>query len=333
MLKQGPSLLLASAPAALPTLQPASPLAAPITTLTYVTLGLGLAIFALVTGLTFYFVWRYRHRGAEGEPPQIFGNARDEVVWMLMAGGILVFLFILTWITMNRIDPQAGQDGTPDVIVTGHQWFWEASYPRATNPAGLGVVSTAGEIHIPTGKKLLLQVGSADVIHDFWAPQLARKMDAIPGQGNRLWIQADKPGTYLGACSEFCGAQHAWMRFKVIAQTPQDFQAWLARQARQAAPPPPVQAEALAGAALFVRQGCGECHTLRGVGARGTVGPDLTHFASRGIIAGGVLDNTPDNLRRWLHNPQAVKPGVRMPNYRLNDAQLRQLTAYLETLQ
>jgi cytochrome c oxidase subunit 2 len=333
MLDHSQTLLPVSAPAALPTLQPASPLAAPITALTYVTLGIGLAIFILVTGLTFYFVWRYRHRGADGEPPQIFGNTRDEVTWMALAAGILVFLFILTWITMNRIDPLAGQDGTPDLIVTGHQWFWEASYPRDTNPAGLGVVSAVGEIHIPAGKKLLLEVGSADVIHDFWTPQLARKMDAIPGQGNRLWIQADRPGTYLGACSEFCGAQHAWMRFKVIAQTPQDFQAWLARQARQAAPPPPTQADALAGAALFVRQGCGACHTLRGVGARGDIGPDLTHFASRSILAGGVLTNTPENVLRWLSHPDAIKPGTRMPDYRLNDQQLRELTAYLETLQ
>lgn len=319
-----------SLPATLPVLQPASPLARPITELIYITLGLGAVVFLLVTGLTLYFSWRFKYRGARGEPPQIFGNARDEIIWMGAAVAVLLLLFGLAWGLMNKVDPEAGQDGTPDIKITGHQWFWEASYPRASNPAGLGVVSTAGEIHIPTGKQVLLQLGSADVIHDFWAPQLARKMDAIPGQSGRIWIQADKPGRYLGACAEFCGAQHAWMRFTVVAQTPQDFQAWLAAQARQAAPLGP--GTAASGAALFVRQGCGECHRVRGLGARGNVGPDLTHFASRSLMAGGVLSTRPGDVVKWLGNPDAYKPGTRMPNFHLNDAQLRQLTAYLETL-
>lgn len=319
-----------SLPAAVPVLQPASPLAQPITELIYITLGLGLLVFLLVTGLTFYFSWRFKHRGADGEPPQIFGNARDEIIWMGAALAVLLLLFGLAWGLMNKVDPEAGQDGAPDIKVTGHQWFWEASYPRGTNPAGLGVVSTAGEIHIPAGRKMLVQLGSADVIHDFWAPQLARKMDAVPGQEGRIWIQADKPGTYQGACAEFCGAQHAWMRFTVVAQSPTDFQAWLGRQAQQASTS--LQGTAAQGAALFVRQGCGECHSVRGLGAHGKVGPDLTHFASRTLMAGGVLMTRPGDVVKWLSNPDAVKPGTRMPNFHLGDAQLRQLTAFLETL-
>ena len=319
-----------SLPAAVPVLQPASPLARPITELIYITLGLGAAVFLLVTGLTLYFAWRFKHRGAQGEPPQIFGNARDEIIWMGAAAAVLVLLFGLAWGLMNTVDPEAGQDAAPDITVIGHQWFWEASYPRASNPAGLGVVSTATEIHIPTGKRMLLQLGSADVIHDFWAPQLARKMDAVPGQDNRVWLQADQPGRYLGACAEFCGAQHAWMRFTVVAQTPPDFQAWLSAQARQAAPPG--SGAAASGAALFVRDGCGECHRVRGLGTRGNVGPDLTHFASRTRMAGGVLSTRPGDVMSWLRDPDAFKPGTRMPNFHLSEVQLRQLTAYLETL-
>ena len=319
-----------SLPAAVPVLQPASPLAAPITTLFYLTLGLGLLIFLFVTGLTFYFAWRYKYRGAGGEPPQVFGNARDEIIWMLMSAGVLVLLFGSAWGLMNRIDPEAGKGAAPDLIVTGHQWFWEASYPRGSNPAGRGVVTTATEIHIPTGKQMLLEIRSADVIHDFWAPQLARKMDAIPGQNNRIWIQASQPGIYQGACAEFCGAQHAWMRFTVVAQSPQDFQAWLSGQAQQATPPG--QGAAAAGAAYFVRRGCGQCHAVRGLGVHGQIGPDLTHFASRSLMAGGALTTRPGDVVKWLQNPDAVKPGTHMPNFHLNDEQLRQLTAFLETL-
>ncbi len=317
-------------PAALPVLQPASPLAAPISTATSITLGLGLAVFLLVTGLTLYFAWRFKHRGAGGEPPQIFGNARDEIIWMVTALAILIFLFGLAWATINKIDPEAGQGATPDLIVTGRQWFWQAQYPRASNPAGLGVVRAANEIHIPTNRKLLLELDSGDVIHDFWAPQLGRKMDAVPGQNNRMWIQADTPGSYLGACAEFCGAQHAWMRFTVVAQSPTDFQAWLSQQSRQASPS--LSGTAAQGAELFAYQGCGECHAVRGLGARGNVGPDLTHFASRSRMAGNVLSTRPGDVVRWLRDPDAVKPGTRMPNFHLNDAQLEQLTAFLETL-
>lgn len=317
-------------PPGLPVLEPASSLAAPTGPLIWVTLGLGGVVFAVVAGLTLYFSWRYRHRGARGEPPQIFGNGRDELIWTGLALAVLVLLFGLSWAALGRVDPQVGREGSPDLIVTGQQWFWTASYPAAGR-----AVRVANELHIPTGRRLLVELRSADVIHDFWVPQLARKLDAVPGQTGRLWIGADRPGTYLGACAEFCGAQHAWMRFTVVAQTPQDYAAWLAAQARPAALP--LGGDAAAGAALFARQGCAACHTVRGagvagVGAGGDVGPDLTHFAARGILAGGVLPNTPQNLRRWLHDPQAVKPGTRMPNYRLNGRQLGELVAYLETL-
>ncbi|GGJ75877.1 cytochrome c oxidase subunit II [Deinococcus aquiradiocola] len=318
-----------SAPAAVPVLQPASPLAAPITHLTVFTLALGLAVFLAVTGATLYFSWKYRHRGARSEPPQLFGNARDEVIWMVLAALLLTLLFALAWWTMNRADPHTGQDGRPDLIVTGHQWYWEASYPRGSNPEGQGVARTANEIHIPAGRRMLVQLQSADVIHDLWVPQLGRKLDAVPGQNGRLWLQADRPGRYLGACAEFCGAQHAWMRFTVIAEPEASYRAWLARQARPAAA---ATGPAAQGAALLVREGCGECHTVRGLGTHGTVGPDLTHFASRATFAGGALRRTPAQVRSWLQDPQRAKPGTRMPRYPLTQEQLTQLTTYLETL-
>lgn len=290
----------------------------------WIVFALGGAVFVAVATFTAYYAWRYRHRGARGEPPQIFGNAREEVLWMVGAAALLAGLFALAWWTMNRVDPAPPAGRTPDVIVTGHQWYWEAAYPAA---GGRGAVRVANEVHIPAGQRLLVELRSADVIHDLWLPRLGRKMDAVPGQSNWLWLEADRPGRYGGTCAEFCGAQHAWMRLDVVADAPDAFGAWLAAQARSAAPPSVAAAQA--GAALFAREGCGTCHALRGVGARGGPGPDLTHFASRQIIAGGVLTNTPANLRTWLRAPQAVKPGTRMPTYPLTDADLGHLGAYL----
>ncbi|MEZ4616530.1 MAG: c-type cytochrome [Caldilineaceae bacterium] len=192
---------------------------------------------------------------------------------------------------------------------------------------------TANEIHIPTGQPLLVQLASADVIHDFWVPKLGRKMDAIPGHPNQLWLQADQPGTYLGACAEFCGAQHAWMRLRVIAQSPTDFAAW--QQAQRQSPPPPPATDTLAsqGAKRFQALTCSNCHAIGGTPAQANAGPNLTHVASRQTLGAGVLENNPANLAQWLTNPQSVKPGNQMPHFQLSAADLQALVAYLETLQ
>lgn len=302
-------------------MSPASALAAPITTLMWVTLALGLAVFLIVVGAIFLFLRRYRHRGAQGEPPQVFGNAPDELWWMGAALVVLVVIFVLSVRVAAQSSPST--DGyTPDLTVTARQWFWQASYPG-------GAVS-ANEIHIPAGRRVLVALESEDVIHDFWAYRLGRKLDVIPGQHNRLWIEASAPGVYQGACSEYCGTQHAWMRFVVVAQTPADYQAWLKRTAR----PPAAVAQNEAGSKLFVRLGCPVCHALgAGESSLHKIGPDLTHFASRSIIAGGVLTNTSNHVTRWLIDPQAVKPGTRMPHYPLTAKELYDLTNYLEALQ
>jgi cytochrome c oxidase subunit 2 len=304
-----------------PIMAPASPLAAPITMLMWVTFGLGMAVFLAVVVAIFLFVRRHRHRGAQGEPPQVFGNAPEELLWMGVATLILVFLFALSVRVAAQSSP-ATDAGTPEITVTARQWFWQARYAN-------GAVS-ANEIHIPAGRRVLLALESGDVIHDFWAYRLGRKLDVIPGQHNRLWVQASVPGVYQGACAEYCGTQHAWMRFVVVAQTPADYQAWLIRTAKPAVSP---TADTRTGAQLYARLGCPVCHALNQPSANGKVGPDLTHFGSRQLIAGGVLSNTPAHLTRWLNNPDAVKPGTRMPNYPLTDTEVASLTRYLEGLQ
>ena len=223
---------------------------------------------------------------------------------------------------MNASDPPA--PATPDIVITGHQWWWEARYPKS------GVI-TANEIHIPAGTPLSIRLESADVLHEFWVPQLTRKMATVPDHPNHIWIQSDRPGTYLGVCSEFCGTQHAWMHFLVVAETPEQFAAW--EKAQLAPAKIPASGSAAQGLALFQEHSCMNCHAIKGTAAAARVGPDLTHFASRKILGAGVVENTPANLRRWLTDPQQIKPGVKMPDYKFNQTQVTQLTDYFETLE
>ena len=294
-------------------------------------------IFAIVTVLVLWCIFFFRQKG-DGEPRQVFGNLRVEVVWTVIPALIVVWLFVLTWRAMDASNPTPSMGLKPDLIVTGHQWWWEATYP------GSGVI-VANEIHIPTGKKWLVKLDSADVIHSFWVPQLSPKMDMIPGHPNHLWLEADRPGTYLGACAEYCGAQHAWMRFLVIAHPPAEFEAWQKQQLKSAPPVSvllvsksgarysrKVPADAAArGEQVFRDMTCINCHAIQGVGTA-RVGPDLTHLASRRTLAAGLMDNTPNNLAEWLKNAQAFKPGSHMPNLQLTDAQVSDLVAYFETL-
>jgi cytochrome c oxidase subunit 2 len=193
-----------------------------------------------------------------------------------------------------------------------------------------GVV-TANEIHIPTGKALVFQIESPDVVHDFWVPGLGRKIDAIPGRPARIWLQADEPGTYTGTCAEYCGAQHAWMRIRVIAQTPEQFETW-AHHELTAPPRPASNADRIAsGARVFVGKSCAGCHAIQGVSSA-RVAPDLTHLAERETLGAGVIDNTPDTLARWLADPQGIKPGCHMPNAELSQGEVADLVAYFETL-
>jgi cytochrome c oxidase subunit 2 len=220
---------------------------------------------------------------------------------------------------MHVSDPTP--DRPPDLTVIGHQWWWEARYPDGT--------VAANEIHIPVQSNLLLNVESADVIHDFWVPQLGRKMDMIPGHPNMIWIRANAPGDYLGTCAEYCGAEHAWMRILVVAQTTADYKNWLARQ-RRPAPSPATDLERR-GLQVFRDKTCVSCHEIKGVNPETSVAPDLTHFASRATLGSGVQENNPDTLRLWLEDPQLVKPDCHMPSFHLEKDEVSALTAYLET--
>ena len=277
------------------------------------------AILCIVVFLVGYCALRCRAKVDAPEPKQIFGHRGLEVTWTAIPLAIIIFIFGMTFRVMSRITPLP--TAKPDLIVTGYQWWWEARYPAE------GVVA-ANEIHIPVGKPLLLRVESADVIHDLWVPELARKIHAVPGHANDIWLEADHPGTYLGACADYCGTQHSWMRFLVIAQPEAEFDAW----ARQQISPLPASDEGARGRGrkIFQQFVCINCHAVSGVSTNGTAGPDLTHVAGRQTLGGGVMDNTPDNLARWLKNPQAIKPGCLMPNFNLTDQQARDLTAFFE---
>ena len=191
---------------------------------------------------------------------------------------------------------------------------------------------TANEVHIPVGQPVDLQLVSADVIHSFWAPRLHGKVDLIPGMDNRIRIQADEPGVYHGACAEFCGLQHAHMRFVVVAEEPAAFEAWLDNQ-RKPAVERPLTAAAQRGKALFNAGPCVLCHTVRGTDARGTVGPDLTHFAKRALI-GAAFPQDVATLHAWVTNAPSLKPGTLMPALtQFSGSELQDLVAYLQTLQ
>lgn len=304
-------------------LAPMSPQAQTLADVFYLVLIISVVIFAVVIGLVLYIAVRYRSRPGSAEPQPVFGAFRLEFVWTLVPVLIVAGLFVVTLRTMRKVDPPASQDRQPDLVVIGHQWWWEVRYPLT------GVV-TANEIHLAVGKRVLMRLESADVIHDFWVPQVGRKIDAVPGHPNQMWIEVGTPGTYLGACAEFCGVQHAWMRLMVIAQIQTAFDTW--QDAQQRRPVPPTTALAVQGAQLFGQLSCGSCHTVAGTSAQSSIGPDLTHLASRRTLAAGVLENTRANLARWLRNPQAVKIGSYMPNFSLDPTEIEQLVAYLEAL-
>jgi cytochrome c oxidase subunit 2 len=218
---------------------------------------------------------------------------------------------------------RAGTDGSLSIHVTAKQWWWRVQY---RTPEGL--IETANELRLPVGERVELELVSPDVIHSFWVPSLAGKMDMIPGRRTRLALEPTRTGTFRGACAEYCGASHAFMAFSVVVMEPQAFRAWLELQARPAsAPTDPLLVR---GEAAFMANGCTACHTIRGTPAAGGIGPDLTHVGSRGRIAAETLPNDRDALVRWIGQTDSVKPGVHMPAFRaLNTDQLSALAAYL----
>lgn len=280
------------------------------------------AVLLLVVTLLVYILIKYHSKPSDIEPKQTRDNKAVER-WMIAGPAILVGIFFyLTIDTMRKVEsPITGQK--PDIIITGHQFWWEVNYP-ADN------VTTANEVHMPVGKKLLVQLKSADVIHDWWVPSLGNKMDLIPGRDNHVWITIRKPGIYEGTCSEFCGAQHAWMRIKVIAQNAEDFQAWLTANQK-----PAIEATgeiALKGKNIFLKSACSSCHTINGTTAQGKIGPNLSHIGSRSTLLSGMLTNTDSNLEKWISDPQKIKPGSLMPKFIYQQDTITALAAYVSQL-
>ncbi len=273
-------------------------------------------ILALVVGLTLY--------GAFSAP-----RRASEKLW-IVGGGIVFPVVVLAVLLVYAIHTGHALSGPParaaDIEVVGKRWWWEVRYSL-----GAGKAVLANELRVPVGKPVEIALSTTDVIHSFWVPALAGKVDMIPGRINRIVIEAREPGVYRGQCAEFCGAQHALMAFYVVAVPQDEYREWLGRQASPAAEPgdPFVRQ----GRDVFLREGCAACHTIRGTGAAGARGPDLTHVGSRLSIAAGTLANGTGALAAWIADPQHVKPGNLMPATRtLPGEDLRALAAYLDAL-
>jgi cytochrome c oxidase subunit 2 len=294
---------------------------------------IAVAVFILVEGALVFAAIRFRRRGPDDLPVQVHGNTRLEIVWTILPALLLAGIAVPTVGTifeLSRIPENA-----MEVTVTAHQWWWEVRYPTE-DPE----VVTANEIHIPMGRPVSFTLESEDVIHSFWVPTLGGKQDLVPGDTRNLVLQADRPGTYFGQCAEYCGRSHANMKFVVVAESQADFDAWV--EAEQEPPARPEEdTEAGEGAALFKQfttgkgsGSCLACHSVDPTGQEGAqIGPNLTHFGSRTVLAGGILENTPENVARWLADPGAVKPGARMPDYALSEEQIEDLVVYLESLE
>lgn len=280
-------------------------------------------ILIIVTFLTFLFLFRYKAKPGDAIPPKVYRSRKAEVAIIGIPLLLVCFFFFKSCRLMSDLLPEEG-NAAPEVLITAHQWWWEAYYPESG-------ASTANEIHLPVGRTILLRFTSADVIHDWWVPQLGNKMDILPGAQTHLWLHINEPGYYEGACSEFCGKQHAWMRIRVYADDEQHYRQWLALHSSQA--PAPRDSLSAYGMQVFNEMTCGNCHTIKGTKADGTSGPELTHVASRHTLLTGMLQNNSANLERWISHPDKVKPGAYMPVFLMDKRSRDALVHYLMQLQ
>lgn len=271
----------------------------------------------IVAALTAAMLYKFNHKKNNATAKSL--NKKWEFLMIGVPSVLICIFFFLSATTLSNIHGNT-ENKNPDVVITAHQWWWQAHYPNEN-------VTTANEIHLPAGKKVLLKLLAADVVHDWWIPQFGSKMDMVPTQDNYLWLTIKQPGEYYGVCSEFCGAQHTNMRIKVVAQSNEDFQQWLMAQQKLN------ESNNNPAANLFVAKTCGNCHTIDGLqGANGITGPNLTHIGSRKTLLAGVLDNSEENLERWIDHPQKIKPGANMPDFLLDENEVKALAAYLYSL-
>ncbi|MCB0036086.1 MAG: cytochrome c oxidase subunit II [Anaerolineales bacterium] len=300
------------------TIEPHGPAAQQIANLWWVLFGLGTAVFVgVMVFMLFALTQHTKNRFLHKSRAIILGGG------VAMPTVVLLIVYGFTLETLADLYPPAAAEEIV-IEVIGHQYWWEVRYPQH------GII-TANEIHIPVNRPVLLKLGSADVIHSFWVPELHGKYDLIPGRTNDFWLQADEARIYKGICAEFCGIQHAKMLFRVVAEPQDDFEQWLSDQAQPAASPTTAQAQR--GQEIFMTAECDFCHRIAGTEAQGDLGPDLTHFAGRVTLGSGIADNNRGNLAGWLINPQGMKPGNLMPASQLSGAELQALITYLETLE
>jgi len=288
-----------------------------------ISIGVVIVISLLVLGSV---VVRGR-RAAIATVPVERGASGLRWLWIGVGVSSIPLVVALVW-TVSVLAAVSRPAGKPAVLIeiTAAQWWWKARY---LDPNPSRIFTTANEIHIPTGQPVQIRLRSADVIHSFWVPSLGGKTDTIPGQTNLTWLQADVPGTYRGQCTEFCGWQHAHMGLLVVAEAPAEFRLWEAAQIRPA--PAPASPQIASGQDTFEYR-CGACHTVRGSKAGGSVAPDLTHLMSRTTLAAATLPHTIGSLSGWIANPQAIKPGARMPAMEVSGPELERIRTYLQTL-
>lgn len=305
-------------------LGPASPSASRVAQLSWLLFLAATAVTVFVFAYLAFGLFRRRRDPDEGDDADGDDPRRGER-WLL-GGGVLLPIVVITPLIGYSVVILADEPdpGAVEVEVIAHQYWWEYRYPSEG-------ITTANELHIPAGEPVDLRLRSDDVLHSLWVPSLGGKTDLVPGQVNTMTIEADEPGTHQGRCAEYCGLQHAKMLFLVVAQPRDEFEDWVDEQRDEARPPE--GATAARGRELFASQGCASCHTVRGTDADGRLGPDLTHVASRRTLAAGVLENTPDDLRRWIGDTWDVKNRAKMPPIPLSDEEVDAIATYLETLE
>jgi cytochrome c oxidase subunit II len=285
-------------------------------------------IFVVVCTLLVYSILKFRAKPANAnrEPAQVYGSTQIELAWTIIPILIVVVVFLATARVIHAIQDAPEPPGALDVTAIGHQYWWEFRYPK------LGIV-TANELHIPVSDSshptpTFMDLLSVDTDHSFWIPELAGKTDLIPNHPNRMWIDPHRTGIFLGQCAQYCGTQHAKMLLRVSVDSPQDFAAWVRDQQQPAVQDP----SAMAGRQVFEHTACINCHTVSGTPADGRFGPDLTHLMSRTTIAAGAAENTPQNLRQWIDDPDGIKQGSLMPAMKLSHEDVDAVVSYMETL-
>jgi cytochrome c oxidase subunit 2 len=297
-----------------------------ISNLFWIMLAISAIVFIGVSGAIVISIFRFSAKPGDPEPRQIAGDRRLETLWTVIPFVILIFAFSATIKAITDINTPPKGSHPLDIVAMGHQWWWEFDYPSYR-------ITTANEMHVPAGVPLHIHVESYDVIHSFWVPQLARQLDANPGQDNPVYVEMNQPGVYAGACYEYCGTAHAWMKFETVVEPKGEFDAWVKHMQSNAATP--AGGEAAQGEKVFMAHTCIDCHAINFPGsvANGGVGPNLTHVGSRWTIGAGAAPVSVATLMQWVHDPSSFKPGVNMPPYALlNQKDLKALATYLYSL-